>query len=276
MKVSLILATVDRLAEVENFLEKLDLQTYRNFELIIVDQNEDDRLVPIIERCRAKFDILRLRSPRGLSRARNVGLQHVTGDIVSFPDDDCWYEPDLLGRAVLLFDRNPKALIITGRSIDACGNDAVGKFDTVEGYVDKINVWRRAVSFTIFLKKEAADAIGGFDEEIGVGAGTIYHSGEETDYLLRALNQFSVYYYPDLTVRHPNPLKQFTPQIIRRAYRYGCGFGKVVTKHQYTARFKIGALLKPFLGMMLFWTAFQFPKSMYYWNSFKGRLRGML
>nr|AYQ75673.1 glycosyltransferase [Cohnella candidum] len=260
----------------ENFLEKLERQVYRDFELIVVDQNEDDRLVPLLDRYEPNFPILRLRSPRGLSRARNIGLRYVTGDIVSFPDDDCWYDPELLCKAVHLFVRNPEASIITGRSIDADGKDAVGKFDHVEGSVDKYNVWRRAVSFTIFLRKEAADAIGGFDEEIGVGASSIYHSGEETDYILRALCRFNVYYYPDLTVRHPNPLLQYSPQIIRRAYKYGCGFGKVVTKHRYTVRFKIRALLKPFLGMMLFCTAFQFPKSQYYWNSFKGRLRGML
>ena len=37
-------------------------------------------------------------SARGLSRARNAGLRMIAGDIVSFPDDDCWYPPDLLQR----------------------------------------------------------------------------------------------------------------------------------------------------------------------------------
>lgn len=276
MKVSLILATVDRCAEVERFLEKLDGQTHRNFELIVVDQNADDRLDPLLLKYRERFDIVRLRSARGLSKARNAGLARVTGDIVSFPDDDCWYDSGLLAQAVRLFSDHPESDVITGRSIDTDGKDSAGRFDPAGGYVNKLNVWRRAVSFTIFLKKSAADGIGRFDEEIGVGADTIYHSGEETDYILRALRLYSVYYDPSLTVYHPNPLCQYTPQTIRRAYRYGCGYGKVVTKHGYTVRFKLGSLLRPFLGMMVFGTAFQFPKSLYYWNSFKGRLRGML
>lgn len=276
MKVSLVLATVDRQSEVAHFMEKLDGQTYRNFELIVIDQNGDDRLAPLIDRYKEKFAVRRLRSARGLSKARNIGLRHVSGDIISFPDDDCWYDPDLLGQAAGMFARNPALAIVTGRSIDAAGHDAVGKFDAEAGLVDKLNVWRRAVSFTIFLRREAAEAIGEFDEDIGVGAKTIYHSGEETDYLLRALQRFDVYYDPGLTVRHPNPLAAFTPQIIRRAYRYGCGFGRVVTKHRYTFGFKAKSLLRPFLGTMLFGTSLQFPKSMYYWNSFRGRLRGML
>ncbi|WP_313731631.1 glycosyltransferase family 2 protein [Cohnella nanjingensis] len=260
----------------EAFLEKLDLQTHRDFELILVDQNEDERLLPLIRKYESRFPLLRLRSERGLSRARNVGIRRVTGDIVTFPDDDCWYDPGVLAQAVALFDRHPAWDIVTGRSVDAGGRDANGKFDLSEGYVDKRNVWRRAVSFTIFLRRAAVERIGDFDEEIGVGASSIYLSGEETDYLLRALDHCKVYYYPNFTVNHPNPLLHYTPQIINRAYRYGCGFGKVVRKHNYTIRFKAAALARPFIGMMIFCTAGQFPKSQYYWNSFKGRLRGML
>ena len=40
----------------------------------------------------------RLRSARGLSRARNAGLAHVEADLVAFPDDDCVYPPGLLER----------------------------------------------------------------------------------------------------------------------------------------------------------------------------------
>lgn len=276
MKVSLILATIDRLAEVERFLDKLNRQTYRNFELIVVDQNADDRLVPILARYENRFPIRRLRSGRGLSKARNIGLRHAQGDIIAFPDDDCWYAPDLLEKAVQLFTRHSHIPVITGRSIGIDGRNTVGKFDKEEGYVDKLNVWRRAVSFTIFLKAEAVESIGEFDEEIGVGARTIYLSGEETDYLLRAIEKFPVYYVPDLTVYHPNPLEKSVRQISRRAYQYGCGFGRVVTKHHYPVSFKMKALLKPFVGAIMFGTTLQFPKSRYYWNAFRGRLRGML
>ena len=48
IKFSLILATVDRVTELERFLDSLDRQTFRDFELFVVDQNTDDRLVPIL------------------------------------------------------------------------------------------------------------------------------------------------------------------------------------------------------------------------------------
>ncbi|MFX5245469.1 glycosyltransferase, partial [Acinetobacter baumannii] len=72
MKLSLILATVGRSSEVGRLIGTLAAQTDRRFELIVVDQNEDDRLVPHIEAGRAAgLDLQHLRLERpSLSGAR--------------------------------------------------------------------------------------------------------------------------------------------------------------------------------------------------------------
>lgn len=276
MKFSLIMATIGRYTEVERFLMFLDQQTYRNFELIIVDQNSDDRLLLLIQRYKTKFSLIHLRSEKGLSLARNVGLRHITGDFVCFPDDDCWYDRQALEKVYKLFHLYPQYAGITGRAIDGEGQDAAGKYDKTSGLVNVMNVWRRAISFTIFFRRQVCEDIGGFDEEMGVGAKTIYGSGEETDYVLRAIRKHQVFYCADFTINHPNPLIHYSPQVISRGYRYGCGFGRVVSKHGYDFRFKLRALIRPFLGMILHISTFQLPKSHYYWNTFRGRLRGML
>src|SRR5439155_16279062 len=92
----LVLATVGRVDELRHFLDALQDQAYRNFRLIIVDQNADGRLDPILDSYRGSIPLLRVSSEPGLSRARNVALRRLEGDVVSFPDDDCWYPPDLL------------------------------------------------------------------------------------------------------------------------------------------------------------------------------------
>jgi glycosyltransferase involved in cell wall biosynthesis len=269
------MGTKRRTVEVERFLRHLAAQTYRDFELIVVDQNEDDRLVPLIETYENQFPINHIRSDNGVSKARNKGLSYVTGDLLAFPDDDCWYDSDLLERVVGLFRDRSGLDVLTCRSIDEFGNDAAAKFDKTEGYVDKTNAWRRGLSFTIFHRKSVIHQIKGFDEELGVGADSIFLSGEETDYILRALRHFKVYYVPDLTVNHPNPIARYTPQVIERAYKYGCGFGKVVTKHEYSLRYKAIALVKPFIAMLVFGASLQLPRSNYYWHSLRGRIRGM-
>src|SRR5258708_39668079 len=96
MKVSLILSTKGRVEEINKFIRSLAQQGYDYLELIVVDQNEDDRLGAILKHSNLPFPIIRLLSKSGLSLGRNVGMASATVDIVAFRDDDCWYPDGLL------------------------------------------------------------------------------------------------------------------------------------------------------------------------------------
>ena len=58
----LVVATVGRVAEPERLLASLEAQTHRGFRLLLVDQNLDDRLAPLLDRPRS-FEVVSLRSP---------------------------------------------------------------------------------------------------------------------------------------------------------------------------------------------------------------------
>ncbi len=76
MRFSLILGTVERTDELELSLAALDAQTHKDFELIVVDQNPDERLAPILAPYKDRFPLIHLRTTeRGLSRAKNMGLK---------------------------------------------------------------------------------------------------------------------------------------------------------------------------------------------------------
>lgn len=69
------------------------------------------------------------------------------------------------------------------------------------------NVWHGGISYTIFLKSTICNRIGNFDEDLGVGANTLFGSAEETDYLIRCLNIDSkIYYMKKLRVYHPRKI----------------------------------------------------------------------
>jgi GT2 family glycosyltransferase len=276
VKFSLVLATLGRTAEVARFLGALNEQSYRDFELIVVDQNPDDRLVALLEPFSTRFVIKHLRSERGLSRARNVGLTRVSGDVVAFPDDDCWYPADLLAYVRDQLAGVPAVDGITGRSIDEQGNESAFRFSTSAGVVDRISVWQEAISYTIFLRRGVVDRVGGFDEELGVGAGTRFGSGEETDYVVRALAAGArVLYQPGLAVHHPHPELNIDSRIIQRAYSYGCGMGRVLTKHQYPFWFKARAVVRPLGGGIVSLARLNLPKAMLHWRRCVGRMSGM-
>lgn len=275
MRFSLVLATVDRTREVVRFFEYLDKQTYRDFELIVIDQNPDHRLVPILEPFRDRFPIMHLKSEKGLSRARNVGLKHVSGDIVAFPDDDCWYPETLLDSVVSFFKHNPDVDVLTGRPADEKGRSVGGRWDKNPGPVNVFNIWRRHISFTIFLKKHVVDQVGFFDEKLGVGAGTPWGSGEETDYLLRALQAgFRLFYNPDITVHHAQHVAQYNRQAFRRAYSYGAGMGRVLRKHEYPLWFVLYEWAKSGGGGFVSLLRGRFGKARHHWSALSGKVAG--
>ena len=67
-----------------------------------VRQNLYGRLQNIIASFSDRFTIIHLTSPLGLSRVLKVGIKKITGDgdIVGFPDNDCWYPRDLLKNVI--------------------------------------------------------------------------------------------------------------------------------------------------------------------------------
>ena len=277
MRVSLILATVERTEVVRRFLESLAAEARLPVEVIVVDQNPDDRLVRILSRHGATLEIQHLRSKPGLSHARNVGVKHAHGDVIAFPDDDCWYPVGLLDKVYEALGAHPKWDGITGRSIDESGRTAPGSFDMAPGRITLESVWTRGISYTIFLRRSVVERIGDFDEALGLGAGTPFGSGEETDYLIRAIKAgYHVHYLPDLVVHHPNKIVSFDRHAARNARLYGAGMGRVLRKHAYPWRFQTKALVRPLAESILSAAHFRPRRAWYHLNAFAGRLEGLV
>ncbi|MFQ5786421.1 MAG: glycosyltransferase family 2 protein [Thermodesulfobacteriota bacterium] len=275
MKFSLVLATVEKTAEVERFLASLMNQTYQDFELVLVDQNRDNRLEPILTSYYDEFPILHLRSETGLSRARNVGLQHISGDIVAFPDDDCWYPNNLLQKVANFYDLNPKCGGFTGRSVDNACRTTFRKWDKTDGPVNRFNVWSRGISFTIFLTRNSVEKAGCFNETLGVGANTPWGSGEETDYLLRVLRLGTrVYYDHNIIVYHPESIKDFGAATLNKVFQYGRGMGRVLRLNEYPVWFVAYSLMRPLTGSIFSLIQARVGKGLYHWKIFQGRFMG--
>ncbi|MBE9155756.1 glycosyltransferase family 2 protein [Nodosilinea sp. LEGE 06152] len=278
MKFSLILATLGRTAEISTFLTSLDAQTYRDFELIVIDQNPDDRLVEVLAPYQDKFELQHLRSAKGLSLARNFGLKQISGELVAFPDDDCAYPSDLLAQVNQFFIDSPQHDGLTGRP---AGTAKI--WDAKEGLINPLNLWRRGISYTIFLRRAVIDSVGPFDETLGVGAGTPWGSGEESDYLLRAIQDgFALYYNPDLTVIHPvevsQPVEVPSPaqRDFTKTHAYAMGRGRLLRKHQFPIWFVIYNWLRPGLGLGVALLRGRGEDVRSYWATLQGRFQGWL
>ena len=88
-KISVIIPTYNRGNIIENSITSVLNQTYKNFEVIIIDDGSTDNTKEIID----KFDdkrikYIKIKENLGGSNARNIGIRHATGRYISFQDSD--------------------------------------------------------------------------------------------------------------------------------------------------------------------------------------------
>jgi glycosyltransferase involved in cell wall biosynthesis len=271
---SILLATLGRTNELDQFLRSLAAQTLKDFELVVVDQNANDCVERILKSYSRLFPIVHLRCRRGHSRAFNTGLERVRGEIVAFPDDDCWYDSDLLSRVARLLKLHSECSGVTGREVVEPGFICGGRWDSERGFLTRKNIFGRAITFTMFLRSNVARQYS-FDETMGVGADTRWGAGEETDYLLQMMQDgHLILYDPSITVWHQGRSGPYTTEIYSKARSYGMGMGRILQKHQYPLRAVARHLIRPAGGALQSLVLGRPRKARYHWSIFAGRFGG--
>lgn len=87
IKFSLLIATLNRPKILQTCVKGLLNQTYDNYEIIIIDQSDKEFRNDSIAEIDNRITYIHI-DEKGLSHARNIGLQCVTGDYVCLIDDD--------------------------------------------------------------------------------------------------------------------------------------------------------------------------------------------
>ena len=87
---SIVMATYNRANVVGRAIDSILNQTYKNFELIIVDDGSTDRTYEVLKKYAAKDKriVLLKQNNLGLAAARNAGVGKVQGKFIAFMDDD--------------------------------------------------------------------------------------------------------------------------------------------------------------------------------------------
>jgi len=274
MRFSLVVATIGRDREVGELLDSLLAQGRTDFEVIIVDQNEDDRLAAIEAAYAARLPLRRLRSAiRNANNARNLGLRHARGEIVTFPDDDCLYPAGVLDRVDAAFAADPALHVLTGPAASPAGGLGSGRWRTESGPIDLGNVWTSVIEFNLFLRRGTALALGGFDE--GMGPGSPFGSAEGNDLVCRAMARGLAARY-DAALRIVHPDKRLTDVAVERAERYGRGLGFALRRHRAPASAWLTFLVRPLGGVAVSLLRGRMHVAAYYFMTWRGRVAGAL
>ena len=95
-----LISVIVPIYKVESYLDRciasITSQTYKNLEIILVDDGSPDRCPAICDAWAKKDSRIKVihKQNGGLSDARNAGLVAATGDLIGFIDSDDWIEPD--------------------------------------------------------------------------------------------------------------------------------------------------------------------------------------
>ena len=270
MNFSLIIATLNTKEKLSRLLGSLANQSYKNFEVLIIDQNPADYLIDIISRWDSELNIIHKNVPfKGLSKARNYGIKIAKSNILAFPDDDCYYESNTLKNVFDHFNNNKETEILICQTKE--NKKSISNYMKHKNHFYKLNsiydlFMSKANSISIFLKSNILSRTTRevFDINMGLGSGTIYGSSEETDLLLRLLKKSTniivhknIFVYHSIT--YPSPSK---------SYFYGLGRYRLIKKNKIGLIYYLLNLVYPIINIFI---RFDFKKYKSYIATIVGR-----
>lgn len=160
-KVSVLMAVYNRRDALECAVRSVLAQSWRNLELVLVDDASNDDSWPLIQRLAAEDErIVAIQQPAngGAYIARNTALERATGQFVTVNDADDWAHPQKIQKQVeaLLAPDAPLANVSALMRVDACML-AQPRFDNPQ-----VPIIHKNFS-SLMLPRETVVAMGGWD-----------------------------------------------------------------------------------------------------------------
>jgi glycosyltransferase involved in cell wall biosynthesis len=252
--IDLVVPTMGRPDELHRMLQTAVAQAYPRLRVVVVDMNDDDASgADVLDGFSGSLEIVHVRAARrGVSKARNLGLERIEADVVSLTDDDCWY-PDGLFRTIgERFGREPDLAGLSMMQVDERFSPSNGRWARRPGRITRTNVWGRGVAAGVFLRASALEAVGPLDETLGRASG-VWEAGEDTDLLIRFVDAgYRVDYDPSMFVHHPDPERDSAAAYPRERWRaYAEAMGHVMRKHRYPLRAVAYRCARPLVGSVV-------------------------
>ena len=209
MLVSVIIPTYNRSQFLAEAITSVLDQSYKNLELIVVDDGSTDQTSQIVQEFKDKRIRYFYQENKGVSAARNLGFKQARGELIAFLDsDDLWLKHKLEKQVHFLLEGNfwvvqcKEQWIRKGKRVNPCFKHLMpaGWF------------WEKALRLfligpsCVLLRREVFEEIGSFD--------THYLACEDYELWLRLLLKFPVGLVPEgLVVKRGGHFDQLSRSI---------------------------------------------------------------
>ncbi len=165
-KISIIIPTRNSGKTIDRCLQSIYKQSYKNIEIIIVDQESEDSTIMIAE----KYGCIIKSIPQSTvysppTKSRNVGARLSTGSILFHLDSDMELSDGLIDEIMNVFENNPEIGALIVHEIDLTNN-----FWGTCKSLERRTYWgNTTIESARVIKKDLFDRIGGYDEDINTG-----------------------------------------------------------------------------------------------------------
>lgn len=175
IKVSVIIPTYGGAKELERAICSVLNQTYKNIEVIVVDDNNPktesryntERIVNLFKGDK-RLNYLKHEKNKNGAAARNTGIEYSSGKYICFLDDDDFYMPERIAVSVEILENNPEYDAILCNVMDCTDSGLYGVLHEYKknGHLKNELLSRDIImgsGSNIFITHKAAINLGGFD-----------------------------------------------------------------------------------------------------------------
>jgi glycosyltransferase involved in cell wall biosynthesis len=166
-KISVILPVYNRSWCVGRAIDSVLAQTFRDFELIVVDDGSTDDTPAVLASYGTRITVL-TQPNAGAYAARNLALRHSNAELVAFMDSDDFWLPDRLERQLPLLERPEVALVFGDATVIGTRRSTFWITPPKRGRVASHFAWGNFVATcTVLVRREA---LGEFSESAPLSA----------------------------------------------------------------------------------------------------------
>lgn len=170
-KVSVIIPTYNCDRFLPEAIDSVLMQTYQDYEIIVVDDGSTDQTCQVLEPYRNKIRYF-YQENQGSAVARNLGIKQAQGELIAFLDaDDFWLLPEKLTEQVKCFEEKPSlGSVHTGWQIVDAGGDKIIDVEPWREVPDlNLESWlmyKPVKTSGMMIRQHWLEQVGGFDGEL--------------------------------------------------------------------------------------------------------------